>query len=251
MARYEVEGATPGFITVPDQPAPPSGGGGGDIDAGAGRASVSYPWLDTFVGYGTIYIDRYPAGHFRTLNAGFNGVLTIGPDTWPPGYRVPNGSKGGGYPASGTKPTGTEPIRLCPPPKGKGRLAFHTQAKVVITNPHASQKGTFAAGLGVIWPSENNRPMRPYLGAAHDLDINQFRQETIGPGDTRSVTMFRTDFIDIGMDGGAATFPQWPDWECNLSSNGNQMYPAVGISFKNAGSVPLQVGNIYAYGWVS
>jgi hypothetical protein len=126
---------------------------------------------------------------------------------------------------------------------------------VVITNPSNSQKGAFACGLGVVYVNGPDRPIWPYLGAAHDLDINQFRPETIGPGDTRSVSMFRTDFIDNKMDGGAATFPDWPNWEVKTSTQttpqAQLMYPAVGISFKNTGSVTLEVGNIYAYGWVS
>lgn len=243
-ATFNTSGPTP----------PPNGGSDMAVEEGAGNASVSYPWLDAFVGYGSLYEDR-DGKFFRTLNGGFNGVLTINPAGWPPGYRISNGQKGGGYPPSGSKPSGSEPIRLCPPPKGTGRLSFFTFAKIVITNPHASQKGSFTTGLGVVYVNGPDRPMWPYLGAAHDLEVSAMRPETIGPGDTRSVSMFRTDFIDIAMDGGAATFPDWPSWEMKVSTQTNapaqQMYPAVGISFINAGSIPLQVGNVFAYGWVS
>lgn len=250
MAKYPVIGATAGEVDIPD-----SSGGGGAVDAGAGRASVSYPWLNSFVGYGTIYLDR-DGKYFRNLNASFNGVLTIRPGEWPPGYRISNGtSKGGVYPPSGTTPTGSEPIRLCPPPSGVGRLSFFTFAKIVITNPDTSRKGSFTTGLGVVYVNGPNRPMFPYLGAAHDLEVRDMRPETIGPGDTRSVSMFRTDFIDNTMDGGAANFPSWPNWEMMVSTQTNSearnMYPAVGISFINQGPTSLQVGNIYAYGWVS
>lgn len=250
MAKYDVKG---GYVEIPDDPTPPPNGGSNmSVDEGAGKASVSYPWLDSFVGYGCLYQDH--PDYFRTINAGFNAVLNIDPSAWPPGYRIANGQKGGGYPPSGSKPSGSEPIRLCPPPKGQGRLSFFTFCKLVITNP-TNTKGAFAAGLGVVYVNGPNRPMFPYLGAAHDLDINAFRPETIGPGDTRSVSMFRTDFIDIAMDGGASTFPDWPNWEMKVSTQSQayaqNMYPAVGISFKNTGSVALQVGNVFAYGWVS
>jgi hypothetical protein len=249
MAKYDVQG---GYVEVPDAP-PPSGGGA--VDAGAGRASVSFPWLNTFVGYGCIYLDR-DGNYFRTLNGGFSGVLNIRPGTWPPGYRISNGTtKGGVYPPSGTSPNGTEPIRLCPPPSGEGRLSFFTFAKILVTNPHASQKGSFTTALGVVYVNGQGRPMFPYLGAAHDMEVRDMRPETLGPGDSRSVTMFRTDFIDINMDGGAATFPNWPKWEMLVSTQTNpeakNMYPAVGIAFQNRGTTSLQVGNVYAYGWVS
>jgi hypothetical protein len=235
----------------PPEPQPPNGGNT-VVDEGAGNASVSYPWLNSFVGYGTLYQDR-DANYFRNINAGFNAMLTIAPGAFPPGYRVANGQKGGGYPSG--QATGNEPIRLCPPPSGKGRLSYFTFCKVVITNPSTSTKGAFACGLGVVYVNGPSRPMFPYLGAAHDYDINAFRPETIGPGDTRSISMFRTDFIDNTMDGGAANFPDWPNWEMKTSTQtqpqAQLMYPAVGISFKNTGTVALQVGNIYAYGWVS
>lgn len=254
-------GTLTGVVTQSSGPTPPEPPNGGTppvsngVEAGAGNASVSYPWLDKFVGYGTIYLDR-DGTYFRTLNGGFNGVLTIRPGMWPPGYRISNGTtEGGVYPAAGTQPNGSEPIRLCPPPSGTGRLNFFTFAKIVVTNPHASQKGSFVTGLGVVYVNGPNRPMFPYLGAAHDMEVRDMRAETIGPGDTRSVSMFRTDFIDIGMDGGASTFPNWPNWKMLVSTQTNaeakMMYPAVGISFMNRGSIPLQVGNVYAYGWVS
>lgn len=224
------------------------------VEEGAGNASVSFPWADTFVGYGCLYEDR-DGNYFRNIQPGYNGMLTINPASWPPGYRISSGAKGGSYPPNGSKPAGDEPIRLCPPPKGRGRLSFFTFCKIVISNPGGAAKGSFACGLGVVYVNGPNRPMYPYLGAAHDLDINAFRPETIGPGDTRSVSMFRTDFIDIALDGGAATFPDWPNWEMKVSTQTNSqaqnMYPAVGISFKNTGNIALQVGNVFAYGWVS
>lgn len=247
----------------PEPPQPPAGGGtppvSNGVEAGAGNASVSYPWLNSFVGYGVIYVDDRNAdqrNYKRTLNSGFNGVLSICPGQWPPGYRISNGTtKGGVYPASGTTAKGTEPIRLCPPPSGTGRLSFFTFAKIVVINPDTSRKGSFTTGLGVVYVNGPNRPMFPYLGAAHDLEVRDMWPETIGPGDTRSVSMFRTDFIDNTLDGGAQNFPNWPNWEMLVSTQTNtearNMYPAVGISFMNRGPTTLQVGQIYAYGWVS
>lgn len=254
-----ITGTLTGTVTTQGGGTPPPDGGGppvsNGVDAGAGRASVSYPWLNSFVGYGVLYNDDRDKQYFRTLNSGFNGVLNISPGAWPPGYRIANGQKGGGYPPSGSQATGNEPIRLCPPPSGTGRLAFFTFAKIVITNPDASRKGSFTTGLGVVYVNGPSRPMFPYLGAAHDLEVRDMRAETIGPGDTRSVSMFRTDFIDNTMDGGAANFPNWPNWEMQTSTQtqpqAQLMYPAVGISFMNRGPTTLQVGQIYAYGWVS
>lgn len=220
------------------------------VDEGAGNASVSYPWLIAPAGYGILYADDRTPNYFRTIPPGYNDSLKIAPGQWPPGYRIPNGQVGGGYPPNGSQAQGTEPILIMPPPRGKGRLTFHSQAKVVITNPGGAAKGSFTCGIGVGYVNGPSRPLFPYLGAAHDLEPRDMRPETIGPGDTRSVTMFRTDFIDEAMDGGSATFPYWPNWEVTPNEE-TQMYPALVIVFMNRGNVPLQVGQIFAYGWVS
>ena len=244
--RVNVQGATAGYVDVPTSS---SGGGGGAVDAGAGNASVSYPWLLQPQGYGILYSDDRNPTYFRNIPAGFNDILKICPGAWPPGYRVPNGQVGGGYPPSGSQAQGTEPILITPPPRGTGRLTFVCLAKIVVTNPDNSRKGTFAAGLGVGNVNGPSRPMFPYLGAAHDLDINAYRQETIGPGETRSHFMHRADFIDNTMDGGSANFPTWPTWEVTPNAN-NKMFPALAIAFKNGGQVGLQVGNIFCFGMV-
>lgn len=218
------------------------------VDAGAGNASVSYPWLIAPAGYGVLYIDDRDTSYFRNIQPGFNDSLKISPGAWPPGYRVPNGQVGGGYPTGAAN--GTEPILIMPPPKGTGRLQFHSMAKVVITNPNTNQIGKFTCGIGVGYVNGPNRPMFPYLGAAHDLEPRDMRPETVSPGETRSTTMFRTDFIDNTMNGGSANFPNWPDWEMKPNEQ-TKMYPALVIVFMNRGSVNLQVGNIFAYGWVS
>lgn len=218
------------------------------VDTGAGNASVSYPWLIEPAGYGVLYIDDRDTSYFRNIPPGYNDSLKISPGVWPPGYRVPNGQVGGGYPSGSAK--GTEPILIMPPPKGTGRVQFHSMAKVTVTNPSNNQRGSFTCGIGVGYVNGPNRPMFPYLGAAHDMEPRDMRPETIGAGDTRSATMFRTDFIDNTMNGGASNFPDWPNWEMTPNAD-TKMYPALVIVFMNRGQVSLQVGNVYAYGWVS
>jgi hypothetical protein len=118
-------------------------------------------------------------------------------------------------------------------------------AKIVLKNT-SNGRATFAAGLGVAHVNGPNRPMYPYLGYAHDLDINKFEPETLNPGDVRSVTMFRTDTCDDQMNGG---IPGWPTWHMDPDPK-TLLYPAVAISFKNTGSVPILVGDVFAFGVV-
>jgi hypothetical protein len=222
----------------------------GSVEGLAG-ASQSFPAVSGFAGYAVIYNDDrptpgQPAGaYFRTIQPGFNNVLTISPGAWPPGYRIPNGQVGGGYPASGSQATGNEPIRIQPPVSGVNRIQFLTQAKITVRNTY-SGKASFAVGLGVANVNGPNRPMYPYLGYAHDLDINAMVQETLNAGDVRTVTMFRVDTCDDQMDGG---IPGWPNWTMTPDPN-TKLYPAVAISFKNAGTTPIAVGNIFAVGVV-
>jgi hypothetical protein len=245
MAKYPVTGATPGEVEIPDNP---SGGGGGSVKEGLLGASQSFPAVSGHAGYATLFID--PQGYFRDWPAGKNDVLCIAPGAWPPGYRVPNGSNGGGYPPSGSQAKGTEPIRLQPPVKGVNRVQYLTLVKILVRND-GTTRASFFVGLGVVNVNGPNRPIFPYLGYAHDLGVweKQMAPETLGPGDARTVTMFRVDTVDNAMDGGAANFPNWPNWEVEVDPN-TKLYPAVAINFANNGPVSIKVGNVFAVGVV-
>jgi hypothetical protein len=245
MAKYPVTGSSPGSVEIPDNP---SGGGGssGDVLSGHSGASQSFPAVSGHAGYATIYLD--PKGYFRTWSAGKNDVLCIAPGAWPPGYRVPNGNKGGGYPASGTQAKGTEPIRIQPPVSGTNRVQYLTLVKILVRNP-GNAKASFAVGLGVVNVNGPDRPMGPaYLGYLHDLGVweNDIASETLGPGDARTVTMFRVDTVDNNMDGG---IPGWPNWETAPDPK-TLLYPAVAINFKNDGAGAIEIGNVFAGGVV-
>jgi hypothetical protein len=92
--------------------------------------------------------------------------------------------------------------------------------------------------------------MYPYLGYAHCADIRNGRTdpETIEPGQTRSVTMFRVDTCDINLDG-TPPIPNWPNWTMDVHAE-TLLYPAVAIEFRVFGSVAVMVGNIFAVGVV-
>jgi hypothetical protein len=203
-------------------------------------AAESFAWA-----WNQLYLD--PVGYSVVIPAGFNNVLMIAKGAYPPGYLVANGQKGGGYPPSGATSDGTLPIRLQPPPRGSGRLKFVTTATVYVTN-NAEDVAEFAIGLGVAYPSEFNKPMWPYLGVAHDNDINELPPETLLRGRTRAMTVNRLDILDNAFiqDQPVA---DWPEWEMTPCPD-NLLYPAVCISFKNCGSVPLTVANVFAFGFV-
>jgi hypothetical protein len=215
------------------------------VHEGLAGASQSFPAVSGHAGYATIYND--PQGYFRTIQPGFNDVLCIAPGYFPPGYRVPNGAKGGGYPASGSQAKGTEPIRLQPPVSGINRVQYLSQVKVLVRNP-GSARANFYVGLGVVNVNGPSRPIFPYLGYAHDLGVweNQMAPENLGPGDARTVTMFRVDTCDDQMDGG---IQGWPTWEVTPDPK-TLLFPAVAINFANVGSGAIEVGNVFAVGVV-
>lgn len=236
-----ITGTVTGTATIPDS----GSSGSGDVLSGHSGASQSFPAVSGHAGYATIYLD--PKGYFRTISPNFNGVLCIAPGTWPPGYRVPSGAKGGAYPASGSQAKGNEPIRLQPPVSGVNRVQYLTLVKILVRNP-GSVRASFAVALGVCNPSEMSRPMRNYLGYLHDLGVweNDIASETLGPGDARTVTMFRVDTCDDQMDGGISG---WPQWEM-IPDPKTLLYPAVAINFKNDGAGAIEVGNVFAGGVV-
>jgi hypothetical protein len=245
MMEVPITGTVTGTATIPDNG---GSGGSGDVLSGHSGASQSFPAISGHAGYATEYLD--PQDYFRTIPPNFNDVLCIAPGPWPPGYRVPNGQKGGGYGPSGSQAKGNEPIRIQPPTSGVNRVQYLSMVKILVRNP-GNTKASFAVGLGVVNVNGPSRPIFPYLGYAHDLGVweSQIASETLGPGDARTVTMFRVDTVDNNLDGGAANFPDWPNWEVTPDPK-TLLYPAVAVNFKNDGSGAIEVGNVFAVGVV-
>jgi hypothetical protein len=122
--------------------------------------------------------------------------------------------------------------------------------KILVRND-GDAKASFFVGLGVVNVNGPNRPIFPYLGYAHDLGVweQQMAPETLDAGSARTVTMFRVDTVDNAMDGGAANFPDWPNWEVTVDPN-TKLYPAVAINFANVGPGTIKVGNVFGVGVV-
>jgi hypothetical protein len=231
MARYDVQG---GYVEVPDTP-PPNGGG----------SMESYQWA-----WNMNYNDpkKYTG---RVVNAGWHGALGLAKTKFPPGYKIPNGQPGGGFPASGAVPTGNEPIRLCPPIKGTGRIMFVTNLTMTVVN-NSSQEGRMTYGLGVTYVNGPNKPMYPYLGVCHGLETldDSAKLDEFPPNSTKIVhCSIRMDLMDNAFQSDQP-IPGWPNWELVLSTDGKEMYPAVSPTVNNSGSVPLTVMDIFGFGYV-
>jgi hypothetical protein len=226
---------TPPPEPQPPEPEPPPDGGG-NMPA----YSYTQQYADTEA--------ATPPGFKRIIqpnaNSQWGSGLTIAPGPYPPGYRIANGQEGGGFPPSGQVSNGSLPIRLQPPSSGNGvKFQFVTQFNCTVVN-EGSQDGKFLIALGVIYPSEKDRPMMPYLGCFHC--INDYRLMvpwTIKAGQAMPVTVFRLDVLDPDF----ADIPGWPQWKVTPNTNG--LYPAVGPTYWNGGPGPLNVKDIMALGY--
>jgi hypothetical protein len=205
----------------------------------------SYPWA-----WDMVYYD--PKKYLeRIINSDFSGSLRLAKTEWPPGYKIPNGQPGGGYPASGSKPTGNEAIRLCPPTKGTGRIMFVTNCQMTVVNK-SNQEANLTYGLGVSYVNGPNKPMYPYLGVAHALEVldDSSKAENFAPDSVRIVTFpARMDLMDNAFQSDQP-IPGWPDWELELSTDGKLMYPAVTPMIHNFGPGPVTVMDIFGFGYV-
>jgi hypothetical protein len=200
-------------------------------------AAPSWDWRMRYYWTGD-YSVTYPVGYNSTIKLQKGAAF-------PPGYRVANGQKGGGYPASGATATGNEPIKIQPPPNGSGIVKFFSTSNITVQNPDSNKKGSFAFGLGVADVNENNFPMWPYIGCGHYLDINQLPPDTLAPGESRTVTITRFDMVDNTFMG-AEPIPTWPDWEMRTAASGNMLWPAVTPLFKNLGQIELKITGFWA-----
>ena len=192
--------------------------------------------------------DANPPSFKRIVNpnAGsqWGSGLTIAPGPYPPGYRIPNGQEGGGFPPQGQQSNGTLPIRLQPPSSGNGvKFLFYTTMTCTVVN-EGTQDGKFLTALGVIYPSETNRPMQPYLGLFHAINDFRLMQPIIIPaGKSVVITAIRADILDPDF----APIPGWPNWK--MTPNANKLFPAVGPTYWNGGPGPLNVKDIMALGY--
>src|SRR5215469_10940566 len=213
-----------------------STGGGGGGGGGSTEGTPQWAWNQ-------LYLD--PSGYAgRVIQPGSTSWLPINSGKWPVGYKIPdNKTKGGVFP-SGTS-NGTMPILLQPPPKGTGRLKFHCGFKLLVCN-ESNSEGSYVPFIGTFNSSENNKPMYPYLGVAHDA--GSLSQATIPGGQSRLVYVHRLDIVDNAFQSDQP-IPNWPNWEMNVAANGSMMYPALQITVQNTGKVPLTVKNIHAYGF--
>lgn len=170
--------------------------------------------------------------------------LTIAPGPYPPGYRVPNGEKGGGYPPQGQTSDGTAPIRLQPPSSGHGVcFQFVTNMTCTVIN-ETDQDGMILIALGVIYPSETDRPLHPYLGVFHCCnDYRKMHPIAVPRRSSVGMNIIRLDVLDPDF----ADIPNWPNWEMVPAEN--KLWPAVGPTAMNPGPVPLRVQDIMAVGY--
>lgn len=220
----------------PEPPTPPSGGG----------RPMSIPYT-----YAMQYADTESAvpKDFKRIiqpnpNSQWGSGLTIAPGPYPPNYRIASGTEGGSFPPQGQSSNGTLPIRLQPPTSGDGqRFQFYTSATCTVLN-EGNQDGKFLWGLGVIYPSELDRPMMPYLGVFHQIvDFRLMVPITVPAGKSISVTCIRLDVLDPDR----ASIPNWPKWK--MVPNANKLYPAIGPCWWNGGPGPLNVKDIMAVGY--
>src|SRR5215472_322681 len=221
-----------GTVTIPD-----NGGGSGPRGC---PYSYAQQYADTESAVPYDFQRIIPANQSSQWGSG----LTIAPGPYPPGYMVASGVEGGSYPPSGQQSNGTLPIRLQPPPSGNGvKFQFYTTATCTVVN-NSNQNGKFIWGLGVIYPSQTDRPMMPYLGCFHSInDFHKMVPITIPANSAVQLTVIRLDILDPDY----AYIPGWPNWR--MVPNANKLYPAVGPTAMNPGPVPLNVKDIMAIGF--
>jgi hypothetical protein len=229
-------GKVSGVISIPNQPPiPPNPPNGGTIMP---AYSYAQQYADTE--------SAVPIDFKRTIspnqNSQWGSGLTIAPGPYPPGYKIANGQEGGGYPPQGQSSDGTLPIRLQPPSSGDGvRFCFYSTATCTVVNASTTQDGKFIWGLGVIYPSETDRPMMPFLGTFHsNNDYRLMAGITVPRNSAVQLTVIRMDVLDPDF----ADIPGWPKWK--MVPNANGLYPAVGPTCVNPGVTPLVVKDVMA-----
>jgi hypothetical protein len=235
-----VGGLISGIITIPDTPPteppiqPPTNGG---------TKMPAYSYAQQYADTESNQNNAFKRIINPNQSSQWGSGMTIAPGPYPPGYRIPNGQEGGGFPPSGQQSNGTLPIRLQPPSSGNGqKFVFYTSMTCTLQN-ESDIDGRFIWALGVIYPSEVDRPMMPYLGLFHA--INDFRimvPITVPKKSSVVSTAIRVDILDPDF----AAIPGWPSWK--MVPNANKLWPAVGPTCMNPGPAPINVKDIMAVG---
>lgn len=234
ILNFTIPRGTPGAAGATG-PAGAPGAPGPAGPPGSGTATAPFDWPQ-------VYAD--PANYTsRVLQPGYNSGIPIAAGAFPPGYRVANGTNGGGFPATGAVSDGTLPIRLQPPPSGVDRLKFVVNLKVTVVNSSPTM-GSFSVILGTTASSGPSMPLYPYLGVAHDLF--PLHPVNILQGTALQINTFRMDVVDIALLPG---IPGWPNWTMLIDPTGSLLYPAVCPLFQNLGTVPLTVMDVFAFGF--
>lgn len=189
----------------------------------------------------------------RVIQPNARGSIKLATTAWPPNYRIPdNKTNGGVYPPAGSRPSGTEPIRLCPPVSGNGRIMFVTSLAMTVVNYDNNRAGQMSFGLGVSYVNGPNKPMYPFLGVAHALEVldDSTKPMTFPPNSVTVVEHpLRMDLMDNAFQGDQP-IPGWPNWQLQLATDGSHMYPAVTPMCNNFGPVPLTIMDVHGFGYV-
>ena len=239
----------PGPEGPPGPPGPvgPAGPQGPPGSGGSGGAWVGIPY-----NYNQQYADTesntMPID--RSINANtmsqWGVAMMIAKGPYPPGYRIPNGQVGGGFPAQGATSNGTLPIRIQPPVSGNDgrRIIFVTNATCTVVND-TDTDGRFLWGLGVSYPSEVGRPINPYLGVFHIINDYRIMQPISIPKRSSVVLVTtRTDLLDPQF----ASIPGWPNWSITPNKD-NKLYPAITPTMVNPGSARLFIRDVMCQGF--
>jgi len=187
-----------------------------------------------------------PGGYTgRVVAAGFNNWLPLASGPFPAGYKIPDGVHVGGVFPTGSSDGVTFPILLQPPSSGTGVLKFFTQFRMTVVN-NTGTDGSFWIGLGTHYSGPNvNKPLYPYLGVHHV--VLPLTSLTIKAGTAISVETHRLDVVDEALQSDQP-IPNWPNWQMDLSADGQLMFPAIMIQFANTGTVSLTVTDIMGLG---
>lgn len=228
--QYAVKGANPGFVEIPSS----SSSGGSTTAAPKWDWRMVYYWTKG-------YTQTLPNQYGNDVPYG-RGINLMKGKPFPPGYRVPNGQPGGGYPASGAVATGNEVIKIQPPPQGVGAIKFWTTAQIWIKNSDSSRTGSFVCGLGVSDVNGPNFPMDPYHGVGHYLEMGDSPAVTVRAGDTVAFSLSRLDIVDNDFH----AVPNWPNWQMLVSTSGNKLWPSVSPLFQNRGPTELVAVGFWA-----
>jgi hypothetical protein len=214
--------------------------GAGTIAAtGTGGAASVVPWNWQY-SYNdpNLYVNR-------VLAVGYSGGLDIaygGSITYPPGYRIPNGTNGGAL-ASGAATAGM-PIRCELVTAGTGVLKYASNMTATVVNTSTTATGTISMTLGTTASYPGGEPLYPYLGVSH-ANANP-RVFTLGPNQTMQLVLMRLDVVDIALVPGIAGWPNWTQ-SIDTGTPTSLLYPAINPQVVTTGAT-FMITDIMIYG---